>query len=150
VTRPGRRTFVVASVFLLLVGVLQAAGHSAKLPADPRLEAIEMSLRAYRYPLGLGMAPTLMAIQDALSLTVSITLVWLGLMGVLVGLSDASPQVLRRMTFANMAGCAALMALYAHYRIPPPFVSLALVEVMFALALIRQAMGMQRGTGASA
>ena len=142
--RPGRRTFVVASVFLMLVGVLHSLGHFMPQPADPALAAIEASLRAYHYPLGLGFSPSLMDIQDSLSLTMSIALLWLGLMGTLVGLSDASPQVLRRMTFMNLAGCAGLMALFAYYRIPPPFVSVALVEVMFALSLIRQAMGLTR------
>lgn len=142
--RPGRRTFIVASVFLFLVGVLHTIGHFAATPADPALQAIESSLRAYRFPLGLGMSPSLMDIQDSLSLTMSISLLWLGLLGIFVGWSDASPQVLRRMTFVNLAGCAGLVLLYARYRIPPPLVSLALVEVMFVLSLLRQAMGYKR------
>lgn len=142
--RPGRRTFVVASVFLFLVGCLHTFGHVAYKTTDPAIIAIENTLRSQRMPLGFGMAPSLMDLQNSLSLTMSVTVLWLGLMGVLIGLSDASVQVLRRMTLVNIAGCAALMLLYMHYRIPPPFVSLALVEVMFALALIRQALGKTR------
>ena len=140
--RPGRRTFVVASVFLLLVGGLTAYGHFAYRSTDPALLAIEATLRGTRVPLGLGLSPSLLDLQDALSLTMAVTLVWLGVMGIAIGLSDASAQVLRRMTFVDLAGCAGLVVLYAHFRIPPPLVSLALVEVLFVLSLLRQAMGL--------
>ena len=142
--RPGRRTFVVASVFLMIVGALHAYGHLASKATDPPLIAIEAAMRTYRVPLGLGMSPSMLAMVNGQALSMSISLIWLGLLGIFVGLSDASPQVLRRMTFVNLAGCAGLVLLYAHDRIPPPLVSLALVEVMFTLSLIRQAIGFKR------
>ena len=143
--RPGRRTFIVASVFLFLVGVLHTIGNLTERTTDPALRAIEASLRGYHVPLGLGMAPSLMAIQDGLAFTMSGCLLWLGVLGVVIATSDASAQVLRRMTITYLAGCAALVLVYAHYRIPPPFTALALVEVMYLLSLVRQATGFRRG-----
>ena len=140
---PGRRTFVVASVFLMLVGVLHAAGHFAYRPTDPGVLAIIAALKSQRVPLGLGMAPSMLDLQNALSLTMAGTFVWLGLTGAIVALAGASAKTLRWMTFVSLAGGAALLMLYAHYRIPTTFVSLALVEVMYALSLLRQAMGFQ-------
>ena len=142
--RPGRRTFIVASVFLSLVGALHALAYSTEKTTDPALLAIEATLRATHVPLGLGMAPSLMAIQNSLALSVSGCLLWLGVLGAVIATSDASAQVLRRMTITYLAGCAGLVLLYAHYRIPPPFTTLALVEVMYLLSLIRQATGFRR------
>ena len=82
--------------------------------------------------------------EKALVLTISVMWLWLGALGVLIGFSDASPQVLRRFTIMNLLSGGALIVLYAHYRIPPPLVSVALVEMMFALALVRQAIGYQK------
>jgi hypothetical protein len=131
-------------VLLLLVGVLHTLGHFSYKPTDPELLAIRETLRAQHMPMGMGMSPSLLAIENSLTLTMSVTLLWLGLLGILVGTSDASPQVLRRMTIMNVGGCGGLVLLYAHYRIPPPLVSLALVEIVFVLSLLRQAMGMKR------
>lgn len=141
--RPGRRSFMIASVLLFLVGCMHVYGQSIRA-TDPGLIAIEATQRAFHVPLGLGMAPSLMAIENSLSHTMSIFLLWLGALGVVIGLSDASAQVLRRFTIMNIAGCGALVMLFAHYRIPPPLVSLALVEMMFVLSLLRQAMGFKK------
>ena len=141
--RPGRRTFIIASVFLFLVGCFHVYGSSVRT-TDPGLLAIEAAQRAAHIPLGLGMEPSLLALEKSLTLTMSIMLLWLGTLGVLIGMSDASPQVLRRFTIVNLLGCGALVFLYAHYRVPPPLVSLALVEMMFVLALLRQALGYKR------
>ena len=141
--RPGRRSFMIASVFLLLVGCLHLYGESLK-STDPALLAIQATQRAFHLPLGLGMAPSLLAIEKTLSLTMSIMLLWLGALGVLIGMSDASAQVLRRFTIMNVVGCGALVMLFAHYRVPPPLVMFALVEMMFVLSLLRQAMGLKR------
>ena len=141
--RPGRRTFIIASVFLILVGCLHTFGSLSKT-TDPGLLAIEATQRSFHVPLGLGMEPSVLAMEKALTLTISVMWLWLGALGVLIGLSDASPQVLRRFTIMNLLGCGALVLLYAHYRIPPPLVSVALVEVMFVLSLLRQAIGYQK------
>jgi hypothetical protein len=144
VSLPGRRTFIAASVLLFLVGCLHTVGHFTYKPTDPELIAIQQTLRAHHFPMGMGMAPSLFAIQNSLALTMSVALFWLALLGILVATADPSPRVLRRMTMLNVAGCGALVLLYAHYRIPPPLVLFAVVELAYVVSLLRQAMGMKR------
>jgi len=140
----GRRTFIVASVFLTLTGALHALGHFTYRETDPARLAIERALRGARVPMGLGMAPSMLELQSALALSIAACLLWLGVLGIVIATGDPTPRTLRRLTFTQLAGCAALVLLYARFKVPPPLVSLAMVEVMFVLSLLRQAMGFTR------
>lgn len=140
---PGRRTFAVASVFLMLMGVMHGIAQLTSRAADPAGIAIEANMRGYHVPLGFGMSPSLLDLSDNLGFSVTIALLWLGLMGIVVATADPSPRVLRRMTIVSLVGGTALAVSQAHYRVAPPLVLLALIEVMLVLSLVRQATGKQ-------
>src|SRR4051812_3944924 len=99
---PGRRTFTLASVLLLLMGVMHGVAQLTSRATSPAGMAIEASLRGYRVPLGLGMSPSLLDLSDTLGFSVTIALLWLGLMSLVVATADSSPRMLRRMTIVNL------------------------------------------------
>ncbi len=105
--RSGRRLFSAASLGLIVVAVLHTVGSFAPPPPDPALERLSAELRAYRFPLGLGMAPSLHDIQQSLALTMGVTLLWLGV-GNLVAAArdDAAGRVVRGLNVVSVLGLA--------------------------------------------
>jgi hypothetical protein len=116
------------------VAGLHTIGHFAPPPDDPALRAVEASMEGYRLDLPLGMQPSIRDVLDSLSLTMTVTLMLIGVLDLLVARS-AVPS-LRSFALANVVGVGALVALYACHRVSPPFVTLALVWVIFVLALV--------------
>ena len=139
----GRRTFILASSFLALTGVLHGVGHLSYRETDPGRLAVEQALRGARVPMGLGMAPSMLELQSARAVDGGVLRV-AGRARIVLATGDPEPRALRRLTFVQLAGTATLVLLYAHFHVPPPLVSLALVEVMFVLSLLRQAIGFSR------
>jgi hypothetical protein len=135
--RSGRRLFTFASIALIAVGILHTIGTCAPGPVDPALERLAAEMRAYRLPLGLGMQPSIFDIQQSLSVTMSVTLLWLALQNLVAAGADSTGDVVRRLNILSVMGVGALVAVFAFYRIPPPLVTLAVVEVLFVLALVR-------------
>lgn len=138
---PGRRTFLAASGFLTLTGVLHAVGFFTYKETDPARQQLEHALAAARMPLGMGMAPSMLDLQSTLTLTVAVCWAWLGVLGIVMATVDTTPRSLRRLTFVQLVGCAVLVLLFVQFRVPPPLVSFALVETLFVLSLLRQAIG---------
>jgi hypothetical protein len=133
----GRRLFSVASLALILVAALHTLGHFSPPPPGSALLGLEAEMDGVRLPLGLGMTPSVLDIFSSLSLTMTVTLVALGLQNLVVAKApEASARLLRALSFVSLAAVGALVALYAFYRIPPPFLTLAIVEVLFLLALV--------------
>jgi len=135
--RPGRRLFSAASVGLLVVAGLHTLGHFSPPPDSPGARALMTMMQGYRFPLGLGMEPSAYDITRSLSLTMSLTLFWLAVQNLVVARTpDASDGLVRTLNWVSAVGVGALVALYAAYRVPPPMLTLAAVEVVFALGLL--------------
>lgn len=134
--RAGRRLFSAASLALIVVAALHTLGHFAPNP-DPALQRLEGEMDAFRLPLGMGMNPSILDIFKSLSLTMAVTLVALGLQNLVMAASrDATARLIRGLTLVDLAAVGALVALYAFHRVPPPLVTLAVVEALFALSLV--------------
>jgi hypothetical protein len=134
--RAGRRFFSAASLLLIVVAGLHTLGHFAP-QTDPALERLMAEMDAFRLPLGMGMTPSIRDIFRSLSLTMSVTLVALGLQNLVVAASrDATARLIRGLTVVDLVAVGALVALYAFYRVPPPLVTLAVVEALFVLSLV--------------
>jgi hypothetical protein len=133
--RSGRRLFSTASIALIVVAILHSIGSFAPGPVDPALESLVSEMKAFRLPLGLGMRPSMFDIHQSLALTMSVMLLWLGLQNLTAARSDPTGSFVRLLNVFSVLGVGALVALYAFYRIPPPFISLAVVELLFVLAL---------------
>ena len=79
-------------------------------------------------------------IYKSISLTMSITLVWLGLQNlVAVATRDSSGLLLRRQIFLSILGVGCTHPYsYAVYHIPPPLLMLTGLVVLFIRSWLRQ------------
>jgi hypothetical protein len=134
----GRRLFGVACISLFLVAVLHTIGNTVSPPPpDPAYHATEQAMMNYRVPLGLGMVPSVWDIYRSLVFTMSVCLVAMGALGVVVGASiDATPRLISRTAVVQAIASAVLTALYLFYQITPAFISMAVVTLLFAAAVV--------------
>ena len=133
--RHGRRWFTVACV-LLLVGVAHTLGNLQPPPTDAAYQRMAAAMRGYRMPLGLEMMPSVHDIFDSLRFTMSLTIFWLALVGLVIAATDGPDgRVVRGATVVYLAGALAVAGLYAAFRIPPPLISFIVVGIAFGLAL---------------
>jgi hypothetical protein len=132
--------FVFACVLMLLTGVAHSLGHFAEPPSDPATRALIAALRGYRIPLpdiGLGQAPTQWDVLQSLSLTMTVSLFWLAIVGLVVAFSDMGRRTVQRVTAVYLLVNGVLVGLFGYYRIAPPLLSLGLVELVLVVAFVR-------------
>jgi hypothetical protein len=134
--RRGRRLFSIASILLILTAAAHTLVHFQPEPQTPEFANLKSTMEAYKFDPGMGTKPSVNAILNSLSLTMSITLFLLGLQNLLVAMVDESGKMIRRFALVNIIGVGALIALYWYYRIPPPLISFVIVEIMFLLAVL--------------
>ena len=119
------------------MAALHAVGHFSGGPPDPAAAALEQTMRGYRFEI-MGMHPSMHDITQSLSLTMTVMLLFAGAIDLaLFGAIATNPRAMRRLASTNIIGVAALVAVFAYYRIPPPFVTLAIVGVLFTIGLAR-------------
>lgn len=138
-----RRTLSVASMVLMLVGVLHTVGNLFP-PAE--LQAVVAPLRermqAAIVPLGLGSTPSMWDIHRSLVFTMSIGLLTMGGLGLVVAIDPDAPARLRRRVAAmTTLATAALTVLYGIHGVAPPLMMLAAATLSFGYAWIRQSSG---------
>lgn len=137
VFRRGNRLFASGSIGLIIVALLHGIGTFGGPPEDTSLSTVAEAMRGYHFDLGLGMRPSLMDIHMSLSLTMSIFLLGLGVQNLMtLSVAGDSAKLVRCLCVVNAIFVGALVVLYAVYRIPPPLLTLGVVEVLFLLALI--------------
>ncbi|MBI1848894.1 MAG: hypothetical protein HYR85_00980 [Planctomycetes bacterium] len=126
----GRRLFTTASILTVLTAIAHSLGHFAPPPTDEPTLKVLAAMGEYHVPLGFGMSPSMFQIQQALSLTMGITFAAFGILGLVLAASrDVPTSTLRRVGWVNAVWVAAAGATYAYYRIPPPLISTALIEL---------------------
>ncbi|HEX8999277.1 MAG TPA: hypothetical protein VGB07_05225 [Blastocatellia bacterium] len=135
--RRGNRLFAASSILILLTAAAHTAGHFSPLPADAKLMAVIEAMTGYQLDLGLGMRPSILSVQESLSLTMSLLLLFLGVqnLATLYWAGD-SPRLVRGLAVINLLCMASLSALYLFYQIPPPLICFSLIAVLLLLALI--------------
>ena len=135
--RKGHRLFSAASIGVILVALLHAITHFTGPSEDLVMSALLTAMQAYRFDLGLG-NPSMMDIHDSLSLTMAISLLWIGLSNLLIarytGLRD---KLMRRVCTLNVFGVGALVVLFSVSQLPAPAIGLGIVEILFIIARIR-------------
>ena len=135
--RKGHRLFSAASIGVILVALLHAITHFTGPSEDLVMSALLTAMQAYRFDLGLG-NPSMMDIHDSLSLTMAISLLWIGLSNLLIarytGLRD---KLMRRVCTLNVFGVGALVVLFSVYQLPAPAIGLGIVEILFIIARVR-------------
>jgi hypothetical protein len=136
VLRPGRRLFSIASLALLLAGLLHLSGLVAGPPPEPAIREALAGMERARFDM-LGTQPSLLDVFHSLSVTMTITLLWLGAQNLLIAALDAGGALLRPTAWLSALGLGALVALYAYLRIPPPLTALAVAEALWLAVLLR-------------
>jgi len=133
--RQGRRLFTAASLGLIVVALMHSLGHFSPEPDDLGFKAVRGAMRSYHLGLGLGMQPSLHDVFSSLSLTMSVTLLLLGVLNLLVARSDEGGRMVRAAAAASVIGVGVLVGIFLYYRIPPPLIALGIVEALFVLSL---------------
>jgi hypothetical protein len=134
----GRRWFVAASWTTVLVSLLHTAGNTLPPPPpDPAYTTLESTMRGYHIPLGLGMVPSMWDVNQSLVFTMSICLAAMGLLGIVLGTSrDTTSRVLRPASIVLSLASASLTVMFFRYQITPALVSMAVVTVLFVVAIV--------------
>lgn len=132
----GRRLFTVASLLMFLVALAHTMGTFSE-PADPGAAAVVDAMKAYRFEIGPGWAPSVFDVQRSLSLTMTVFLVFLGTLNLAVAARKTWVEagLLRPLAVANAACMWVLGLLYWIYRIPPPLISFVVLAVLFTIAI---------------
>lgn len=135
----GRRSLTVAAIATLAVAAIHTIGTFAPPPADDAalLSVIEAA-RGYHMEMGLGMAPSIWDIQQALSLTMTLFLIAIAVFALsFAGDRDATPRTLSRIAVISTGTMAALTVTYAIFQIPPPLVAIAILAILYLVAALR-------------
>lgn len=135
----GRRALSVAAIATLLVAAMHTVGTFVPPPADDAaLLAVIEAARGHHIEMGLGMAPSIWDIQQALSVTMSLFLIAIAVFGLsFAGDQDATPRTLSRIAMISTGTMAALTVTYAVFQIPPPLISIAILAVLYLVASLR-------------
>jgi hypothetical protein len=134
--RRGRRLFSSASIGLVVVGILHSIGSFAPRPPDPARAPLEQAMRADRIPLGFWQPSTMDILMD-LTATMSVLLFALAAVNLVVAKSrETSDALVRRCGLVSALAVGAMVLASYHYKIPPPFMTLAIVEILFVLSLV--------------
>ena len=137
--KPGRRIFSSAAILMLLLAAAHTAGNLAGGPLEPREEKLFADMAALRTPLGMGMSPSMKDIYFYLGWTASITVGALGLINLsLAAISETPDRVLRCVSWVNAVWVGAFLILSWVYRIPPPLISLVVIETVVVASLLKR------------
>lgn len=119
----------------IVVAALHTIGSLVPGESDASTEALEQSMRAHRFPMGMGMAPSMYDLFMGLTITMTICLLAIGVLGLLlVRHRHATPELLSRFAWWGAAFSAVLTVWYFVQRIPPPMISMAVVTLLYVIA----------------
>lgn len=131
----GHRLFAAGAIGLFVIALLHSLGHFSPPPNDAALIAVLDAMSAYQLDMGLAQ-PSIMAIYNSLSLGMSFFLLLLGSIDLIVlRFARENAGLMRALKLVNVIGVAALTAVFGYYRIPPPFITFAIVGLLFLLSL---------------
>jgi hypothetical protein len=136
---PGRRLFTLASFAVILVSVAHTAGHLAPNPnieTDPEYLRLIAAIDNYHAPLGFGMNPSFHDIHWSLVFTMTVSLLSIGVLGLLFAADRSiAPATLTKFAAIAAGTAAVLTGIFWAYQVPPPFVSLAVVTLLYAVSM---------------
>lgn len=145
--RKGNRLLAIASVILLVEAVAHTVGVLSPLPDDPAVQALARAMRELRTPLGLGMEPSAWDINRGLGLTMTVTLVLMGVMGLAIPAAAPGNRRVYRLTAGVLCGAnLAMLAIWWVYQVSPPLMFQAVLTPLLLLA----AFGPRTGTAVGA
>jgi len=137
---PGRWLFKTAAALMLVTAVAHTAGHVASMRrADPETLSLHRLLAEHREAAGLGMRPSALDVVAGLSMTMSVTLLALGLTSFVAASGPQTGEqlrLLRRLAWLDAGWVAALLLVYARHELLPPLIFCALIELALLTYLV--------------
>jgi len=138
--QPGRRTFVAASVVLILFGMvhLLAVYHSNFLPpSDERTAEIKRLAMEYTQAMG-PFSPSAWGGMQILNSSYSVLLIYVGVLNLLALRPARQTGRLRTLTSCNILFVALLLFITILFQFPPPLVFAAVVLILFGASWWKQ------------
>jgi hypothetical protein len=135
--KPGRRSFTVAAIVMLLMAVGHTAGFLAGAPSNPVEAKLFADMGAVVNPLGLGMSPSVKDIYFGLAFALGVAFAALGTMNLMLAAIPETPgRVLRAAGWVNALWVGAFVVLNWVYRVPPPLIFGTILWVAVAASLV--------------
>ena len=132
----GRRAFSLAAVLMLLTALAHTLGNIQPI-TNPEQRLLITQMAVLRLPLGLGMMPSVWDIYQNLMFTMSVTFLGLGLVNLVLGAHrDATPALLRRVSWMNLVWVVGFTVLAAAFQITPAAISGVLILIAIAFSLL--------------
>jgi hypothetical protein len=140
--QPGCRLLAVASLAVIVIGLIHAGAHFGPLwprRDDGALGRVYDAMRGYRFDLGPGPRPSVMDFFRGLSLTMSILLVALGLQSLVVlAVANDPLAFVRPLAWVGSLALGALVVLFLVYRLAPVMLGTAFLLYLLAATLPRR------------
>ena len=125
---------------MIVMALAHTAGQlAAANQADPDTLSLHQTLREHRSEMGLGMRPSALDMLIGMSLTMSVTLLALGLTGLIAAAGPAAAErdrLLRKLGWLDAAWVGALLVIYARHQLLPPLLFMAVIELALLTYLI--------------
>lgn len=130
----GRRMYAATAILTLAVAGLHTYGMLQPVPAEYDLAS--QAMRNATMDMGMGMHPTLWDVHMALAFTMSIALAMMGVLGLVLATTvDSTSRVLDRSAAVFAIASGAMTALYWVTKVPPPFLSMAVLTLCWGLSM---------------
>lgn len=132
--KKGNRIFSIAIVLLLVVAVMHTMGAFNEPVNEAGVELVT-AMKTYTVTIG-AMTTNVRDIQMSLALTMTVFMVFLGLLDITIVSSAPPRDLLRRVILLNALCMWALVILYWEYQVFPPFISFVVVGLVFTAAYV--------------
>ena len=130
----GRRLYSGTALLTLAVAALNT--YAMTLPVPPDYDLAAQAMRNSTMDMGMGMRPSLWDVHMAFAFTMSIALAMMGALGlVLASTADSTSRVLDRSATVFAVTSGALTALYWVTKVPPPFITMAVLTLCWGLSM---------------
>ena len=133
-----RRLLSISAVLMLLTAIAHTAGFMSS-GGDQAEKGVEDAMRAFRFPAGPGMNPSMYDVYFMLVLMMALAFTAFGILNLMVAAApDLSARLLRRIIRIDALWVAAFIALGAFYRIPPSPIPGIVIEIpLIAAPLVK-------------
>ena len=136
---PGKRLFLAAGWGLLAVAALHTVGNWEAITgasSDPKTQPAVIAMTSVVFE-GMGMRFSMIDVVRSLNASFGWLLAMAGVLDLFaVRLAADKGRAIRELATVSMVGVGAMVVLFAWLQIPPPLLTLAVVWVLFALALL--------------
>jgi len=128
--------FSIACILIIVTAVLHTVGNLSTKTKDPGEDQLITAIKNFHFTMG-SMSPSFYDLFRALTFTMSITFVALGMIGLMLTSSKSvSSGVIRNMTWFYAIWNGAFTILCFHYRVPPPLICGVLIELVLIAGLL--------------